>query len=279
MRLALTLTIAAATLLGLGSLLFGSSLPSVVETAIVRTQSDVQGALGTEFRLDQAAQQLAKADVEIAEQEARVAKLRVSCRELGDEVESLTQAVRTQEREFAALDDAWQRTGEGTRAVAYRSQITPPDAIDEALHRSALQIKSYNNRLATRQQVLANQASALSKAEQLLQEIRTRRERVALAIDNSRVDLESVRLLQSAVGTDIDASALAAAEGFAQDLARDLSIQREVISIRDEGRVLPSLTEVDPREAVEEIRAQLRGGRAISEPLAAAAAPGSGFTR
>lgn len=278
MKFAAIVTVTLLAAAGLGTLLFGSDLPLVVDTAIVRTQNDVKESLGTEFRLDQATQQLTRADQEITEQEARVAKLRVSCRELGEEVRNLTQAVKSHEREFAALDDAWQRTGDGTRAVAYRSQLTNPDTIGEALHRAALQITSYNNRLATREQVLSNQTAALEKAERMLQEIRTRRERVALAIDNSRVDLESVRLLQSAVGTDVDASALAAAEELARELSHDLQVQREIVTVQDEGRILPSMTEVDPYEAVEEVRARLRGARPTSEPLASAAGGHSGFS-
>ncbi|MDB4775581.1 hypothetical protein OAG62_00505 [bacterium] len=280
MRLTVVLVLSLATVTGLGWFLFGSDLPVVMDTAIARTRNDVKDTLGSEFRLDQASQQLGRADEEILDQEARVAELRVSCQDLKEEVGTLSQAVNKAERDFVALDAAWQRSGEGTRAVSYRSRMTDPAVIDETLQRTALRATSFKRRLETRQQVLANHAQALEKADRMLREIRTRREKVALTIENSRIDLESVRLLQASTGTDVRASALANAEQFARDLSKDLRVQREVITVHGEVDSGFTLADSDPTETVDQLRAELGLTRDI-EPrneVAAKAGERSGFS-
>ena len=255
--IALVLTITSAT--GLGWLLFGSDLPVVVDTAIARTRDDMKTTLGSEFRLDQAAQQLEQADGEIREQEARVAELRVSCRDLETEVTTLKQALVKTEKDFLSLDDAWQRSGEGVRAVSYRSRMTPPMVIGESLERSALKATSYKSRLDTRSQVLDNHTLALAKADQMLRQIRTRRDKVALTIENSRIDLESVRLLQASTGHDVNTSALVNAEEFALAVSKDLRVQREIVTVTGEADAGVSLAEIAPADAVQELRTRLRG--------------------
>lgn len=258
-RLAAILIVSLASVGGFGWLLFGPDLPVVMDTAIARTRSDVKDTLGSEFRLDQAAQQLSRADEEILEQENRVAELRVSCRDLKEEVRSLSQSVKKTEKEFIALDHAWQRSGEGTRAVSYRSRMTDPAVIDESLQRVALKATSFKSRLETRNQVLENHTQALEQADRMLREIRTRRERVALTIENGRIDLESVRLLQASTGHDVKASALANAEEFARAVSKELRVQREVVTVHGEARTGMSLTDVSPSDAVHELRSRLRG--------------------
>ena len=93
----------------------------------------------------------------------------------------------------------------------------------------------------------------------MLREIRTRRERVALTIENGRIDLESVRLLQASTGHDVKASALANAEEFARAVSKELRVQREVVTVHGEARTGMSLTDVSPSDAVHELRSRLRG--------------------
>ena len=257
MRLTVILVLSLATVTGFGWVLFGSDLPVVMDTAIARTRNDVKDTLGSEFRLDQAGQQLGRADEEILDQEGRVAELRVSCQDLKEEVRTLSQAVEKAERDFVALDTAWQRSGEGVRAVSYRSRMTDPAVIDESLQRTALRATSFKRRLETREQVLANHSLALEKADRMLREIRTRREKVALTIENSRIDLESVRLLQASTGNDVHASALANAEQFARELSKDLRVQREVVTVHGEVDSGYSLADADPSETVHQLRAEL----------------------
>jgi hypothetical protein len=101
--------------------------------------------------------------------------------------------------------EALARTGGGARPVAYRSRLTPASDLENSLERVALIITASTSRLEARNAVLESQEAALETAEQMLREIRNRRERVAMAIESSRIDLESVRLLQSATGEDVDA--------------------------------------------------------------------------
>lgn len=280
MRLTVILVLSLATVTGLGWVLFGSDLPVVMDTAIARTRSDVKDTLGSDFRLDQAAQQLTRADEEILDQESRVAKLRVSCRDLEKEVGTLSQALHKSERDFVALDNAWQRSGEGVRAVSYRSRMMDPAVIDESLQRTALRATSFKSRLETRKQVLANHSLALEKADGMLREIRTRRERVALTIENSRIDLESVHLLQASTGTDVNASALASAEQFVRELSKELRVQREIVTVHGEADGGMSLSDVDPRDAVHELRVKLRqtGDAAPQDEIAMHRKTESGFS-
>jgi len=278
----ITTTVAAlAVVTTLGWLLFGGELGSVVETSLSRTRTGMGSNLSHEFRADQAELQLGAADQEIGEQEKRVAELRVHCRELAHEVEDLQAGLELANDEFVQLDQAWARTGNGARPAAFRSSLTAPEDIQTELERVALRITANTSRLEGRRNVLTNQRAALEQAESMLRDIRSRRERVALAIESSRIDLESVRLLQSATGSDVDASSLAAAEELAMELARELSIEREYVAIQGQGRTAPRITDVSGVQAIDRVRADLGLTPAASDEVAVLrphAAP-SGFTR
>ena len=278
----ITTTVAAlAVVTTLGWLLFGGELGSVVETSLSRTRTGMGSNLSHEFRADQAELQLGAADQEIGEQEKRVAELRVHCRELASEVEDLEAGLELANDEFVQLDQAWARTGNGARPAAYRSRLTDAEEIQTDLERVALRITANTSRLEGRRNVLTNQRAALEQAETMLRDIRSRRERVALAIESSRIDLESVRLLQSATGSDVEASSLAAAEELAMELARELSIEREYVAIQGQGRTAPRITDVSGVQAVDRVRADLGLAPAAPEEVAVLqphAAP-SGFTR
>jgi len=273
-----TLWISAATCL-LGWFLFGSEATSVLETSLARTRDEVGSKLSHEFRVDQAEVQLKSADEEIARQEKRVAELRVQCRELSDEVGDLKARVDSAETQFVQLDEALARTGGGARPVAYRSRLTPAADLENSLERVALTITASASRLEARNAVLESQQAALDTAEQMLHEIRSRRERVAMAIESSRIDLESVRLLQSANSEDVDASSLAAAEALATELAHELSVEREFMVIRDGASRPADLTTLSSKDAVAQVRNRLDRTPALSSPVAKAERTHSGFSR
>ena len=281
MKIITTTVAALAVVTTLGWLLFGGELGSVVETSLSRTRTGMGSNLSHEFRADQAELQLGAADQEIGEQEKRVAELRVHCRELTSEVEDLEAGLELANDEFVQLDQAWARTGNGARPAAYRSRLTDAEEIQTDLERVALRITANTSRLEGRRNVLTNQRTALEQAESMLRDIRGRRERVALAIESSRIDLESVRLLQSATGSDVEASSLAAAEELAMELARELSIEREYVAIQGQGRTAPRITDVSGVQAVDRVRADLGLAPAAVEEVAALRphATPSGFTR
>ena len=246
------------TLATAGWFLFGSNFGSVLDTAFARTRTEMNLKLGEDFRLDQATMELKNADQEIVEQQRRVAELRVSCDELKDEVQTLSARHKQQVKMFHALDDALSRSGNGTRPVAFRSQMVDPNALNTEIQSCSMQVKTTTQRLEVRKQLLKTRLAALDQASGFLSDIKKRRDRVQLAIETSRIDLESVRLLQQASGTDIDASALASAENLAREVSRELRIQRETTNLATEGRIPNSLMDTAPSMVVDEVRQMLR---------------------
>lgn len=279
MKIISTTICTSAALCLFGWLLFGSNIDSVVKTSLARTRSGVESKLSHEFRVDQAELQLKEADGEISRQEKRVAELRVQCGELARDVTDLRAKVEVSETEFVHLDEALVRTGGGARPVAYGSRLTAPEDLKADLERVAFTITAATGRLAARLTVLESQQASLDKAEQMLRDIRNRRERVALAIGNSRIDLESVRLLQSASGHDVDASSLAAAEALATELAHDMSVEREFMAIQDHGAFAAGLTTMSSAQTVAQVRDRLDRAPVTTTTMASASPTRSGFQR
>ena len=240
-----------------GYFLFGDSMISVGETVLHRTRTNMTKELGEGFRLDQAEMELSKADGAIHEQRRRVAELRVGSTEYNDEISSLSSRLDRMKVAFKSLDEAWERSGSGLRPVSVRGKLTQPVEIQSELERVAATIQKDMATLENRKQVQQARGEALRQATSHLTEIQRRRERVQLALDTSRVDLECVRLLQEAVGTDVNASELASAEGIVRQVSRELKVQRETANLGITSDVLQDLLQQQPNEAVDQVRAML----------------------
>lgn len=230
---------------------------SVGETMLHRTRANMTKELGEGFRLDQAEMELSKADDAIHEQRRRVAELQVGSTEYSDEIARLTSRIDRSKVAFRTLDEAWERTGSGLRPVSVRGKLTQPIEIQSELERVAATIQKDMATLENRKQVQQARSEALKQATSHLNEIQQRRERVQLALDTSRVDLECVRLLQEAVGTDVNASDLALAEGIVREVSRELKVQRETANLGIKSDVLQDLLQQQPNEAVDQVRAML----------------------
>lgn len=244
-----------------GVFLFGDNLLSVMQTSVERARSAVGAELSPGFRLDQAAGALREADQEVQEQRRRVAELKVSCEDLTGEVELLDDQLTSAKGTFRRADEAYARTGGGIRTVSLGgSEFNAPEIRSE-LERAALQVRATQSKIDTRKRLKGLRVKAYEQAEHHMFEIQKRRDRVALAIETSRIDLESVRLLQSAVGQDVAASSLADAEVLTKQIAKELRVDRELAMMGYDGRAVAAYLDTDLDAAVAEVRVELSGGR------------------
>jgi hypothetical protein len=212
-------------------LIFGSSLGSVIGTAMDRTRTTIEQELGDEFQLDRAQRELERAEEQIARQRVRVAELRVGCAELEEELTEGRLRQRHLKESFRGLDDAWSRSDEGRRYVALEGEMVGGAHLHSEVVKTANTLRQQSATLDMQGQLLATRRSSLEVAERHLREIDQRRQAVALALETSRVDLECVRLLQQATGRDVEASALASAEEITRSVGRELRVQREMANL------------------------------------------------
>ena len=210
---------------------FGNSIGSVVGTALDRTRSTIEQELGDEFQLDRAQRELDRAQEQIARQRVRVAELRVGCEELEKDIAAKRSEQRHLKDVFLGMDDAWSRSDDGRRYVAFQGEMVGGHALKSELMQVANKLRQTSVTLDMKSQLFETRKASLEVAERHLREIDERRQVVAMALETSRVDLECVRLLQQATGRDVEVSALASAEEITRSVGRELRVQRELANL------------------------------------------------
>lgn len=232
---------------------FGSSMSSVIGTALDRTKLSIEQELGDEFQLDRAQREIERASEQIARQRVRVAELRVGCSELHEQIVESRSEQEHLKDVFLGLDDAWARSDDGRRYVAFQGKMVGGELLQEEVLRTATKLRQSSATLEMKNQLLETRKSSLKVAERHLREIDQRRQKVALALETSRVDLECVRLLQQATGHDVEISALASAEEITRSVGRELRVQREMANLETPSATL-DLIEVSSHASLTKAR-------------------------
>ena len=236
--------------------LFGTSVFSIAGTAIDSTREGVSRSLGEEFRINQAAYELESSKKSLKVQRTRVSKFRVSCDDIRSEISQRRNRLAKLRRVFDSIDDAWARSSHGSNAVTYNGVSLKGADMRRLLERSASEVDAARTQLASRENLLKVRLDALLKAESMLSKYERRFDRVEMAIESSRFDLESVRLMQESSTSELDRTALTEAESLVIEVSEDLRILRELENINSRSEFIEDHAQGPVGDVVERVRTQ-----------------------
>lgn len=228
MNLLKTITILTISVTAAGALLFGGTFIDIADTAWRRTTEAAHDALGQDFELDMVETQLGEQSERIAEMRTRIAGLQVSCEDLRSELEHLTEERRSSLSALRSLTAAYEATGLGERAAVLNGRTINPEVVAADLRRTTARSDLLAQSLEIKTDLLQRRESALSQARNALDQFVGRHQRLEVALESRRIDLESVRLLQEQTPEIDDGSQLDEIQERLDRVGKEIRVNRLV---------------------------------------------------
>ncbi len=226
------LTLAAAAVLVIGGVLFGTNMVTYMQAAFDNARQAGQDLVSVEFQLEAAEKQLAKIEPQIYDMIHQAAKEKAEIKRLAAEVNRQNEALDKSKDEMLTLRshmDSGDQVYVATNGKAYTN-----DRVEEDLrHRFSLHKTTTQTRDKSAQ-ILELRAQALASALVKIDDARALQRELEVQIESLNARNRMVEVAQTASNLNIDDSQLARTQEMLDDISARIDTDEEMLAMAPE---------------------------------------------
>lgn len=236
--------IGTAAAVGLGSLVFGTSLVSYLQTGFHEAREAVRSEVPLEFEIARARQEVQKIIPEIERCMHVIAEQQYDLEQREAEIAQHKARLADQKEAILALRSD---LNSGQNQFVYASQVFSEEDVREDLARRFERYKMSEETLGRGREVVSARQRALSANEEKLDNMLSVKKDLAVKLENLEARLNAVRASETISDLHIDDSQLAEAKKLIHELDRRIGTREKLLA--NEGRITGTIpVEIDQEQ-------------------------------